>query len=89
MLFFPHLLQALKPKDKDTKENPKRMSKRGSQVSEGSSRRSSRTSDSEPSSSEGSDSEDFDTGADNNPLAEASFDFLTFVGILCQKSDNV
>lgn len=55
--------------------------------SENSSRRSSKasTTSEQTSGSEGSDSEDFDTGANVEPLAEASFDFLTFVGILVPK----
>lgn len=54
--------------------------------SENSSRRSSKASGSEQASgSEGSDSEDFDTGANAEPFSEASFNFLTFVGILVPK----
>lgn len=55
--------------------------------SENSSRRSSKASQTseQTSGSEGSDSEDFDTGVNAEPLSEASFDFLTFVGILVPK----
>ena len=49
------------------------------------SRRSSLQSSADKSSSEGSDSEDFDTGVDMGQEEEASFDFLTFAGILVPK----
>eukprot|EP00438_Fugacium_kawagutii_P003366 Skav228247 [mRNA] locus=scaffold3112:191793:195656:+ [translate_table: standard] len=75
-------------KASDTKDSEGRAARPSQAVSQNSSRRSSKTSEAseEASSSEDTDSEDFDTGANAaESVAEASFDFLTFVGILVPK----